>query len=184
VPYTPPRASCTCKFGVFMGDEAPKAKERTMTVLKFRQPSRTLGPVDGPGGGRINRSRVRVRGTFTAPDLATGAMDGWLRVLHCSVQGPSLRCLGVVSGTLYDARGQRLGLASARCLLPVSIWPDERAAAPDEEHCGSVLVGPLEVSLLGFQVHVDQTRLAGWKPAGQQCPGATNVMPPPRRRRA
>lgn len=154
-----------------------------MTVLQFRPPSRTPGPAGGPGGGRASRPRVPVRGTFTTPDLSTGSMDGWLRVLHCSVPGSSLRCLAVISGTLFDARGQRLGLASTRCLLPVTIR-SEGQQTPDEECSGTVLVGPVQVNLLGLEVHVDQIRVAGWEPTGGQRQGSANVMPLPGRRRA
>jgi len=160
-----------------MGDSALNHKERTMTVLQVRPPSRTLGPVGGPGGGRTSRPRVPVRGTFAAPDLAPGSMSGWLRVMHCSLQGSRLRCVAVVSGTLYDARGQRLGLASTRCLLPVTIEPDERPSAHTNEPSGTVLVGPLEVNLLGFRVHVLQTRLPGLDPEGGQRTEGTSVMP-------
>jgi hypothetical protein len=184
VPYTPLRASCTSQFGVFMGDSALNGKERAMTVLQFRPPSRTRGPVGGPGGGRTGRPRVPVRGTFTAPDLTPGSMNGWLRILNCSRQGSSLRCLAVVSGTLYDARGQRLGLASTRCLLPVTIEPDERPPAHANDPSGSVLVGRLEVNLLGFQVHVAETRLPVMDSEGGQRREGTNVMPLPRRQRA
>jgi len=85
--------------------------------------------------------------------------------------------VAVVSGTLYDARGQRLGLASTRCLLPVTIEPDERPSAHTNEPSGTVLVGPLEVNLLGFRVHVLQTRLPGLDPEGGQRTEGTSVMP-------
>lgn len=130
-----------------------------MIVLQFRPLSRTSGPLGGPGDGRTGRPRVPVRGTFTAPDLSPGSMDGWLRVLHCSVQGASLRCLAVVSGTLYNAVGHPLGLASTRCQLPVTLEPDRQRPATTANASGTLLVGPLEVNLLGFPVHVDQIRL-------------------------
>lgn len=131
-----------------------------MTVLQFRPHPRAPAPLGGPASGSIGRPRVPIHGTFTSPNLATGSMDGWLRVLHCSVQGASLRCVAVVSGTLYDARGQRLGLASTRCLLPVTLEPDQRP--PERTRSpASLLVGPLEVNLLGFQVRVGQVRLPG-----------------------
>lgn len=144
-----------------------------MTVLPFRPRSGTLGPARGHGGRRSGPPRARVRGTFTTPDLARGTIDGWLRVLHCSVQGSSLRCLAVVSGALYDAAGERLGLASTRCLLPVRLEPDGGAGAGADDVIGTVLEGPLEVSLLGFRVHLDQTRLAasGVSESAGRAPG-------------
>jgi hypothetical protein len=120
---------------------------------------------------------VPVRGTFTAPDLTPGSMNGWLRVMHCSLQGSRLRCLAVVSGTLYDAAGQRLGLASTRCLLPVTIEMDERPQGHSNEPSGTVLVGPLEVNLLGFQVQVGQVRLPFTDSESGQRTQRTNVMP-------
>ena len=133
-----------------------------MTVLPFRSPSRGRpGPVQGSAEGDPRRLRVPVSGTFTTPDLLTGVMDGWVRVLHCSIQGSGLRCLGVISGALYDAKGRRIGLASTRCHLPVRTMPDTAPPAdPPGSFSGTLLVGPLDISLLGFQVHINATDLS------------------------
>ena len=53
-----------------------------------------------------------------------------------------LRCLAVISGTLYDAHGVRLGLASTRCVLPVSPEPEGGSSAPSgSDPGGGILVG-------------------------------------------
>lgn len=148
-----------------------------MTVL----PSRTHPGAPRPGnetGGRAARPRVAIRGSFTTPDLATGSMRGWLRVLNFSVQGSRLRCLGVVSGALYDADGVRLGLASTRCVLPVSSEAPGDAADPTTPgSSGGLVVEALDVGLLGFQVHVQQARLPAVQPATDAHAASRRLAP-------
>jgi hypothetical protein len=110
--------------------------------------------------------RVAVEGSFTAPDLSQGSMTGWVRILHYSVQGSRLRCFGVVSGELHDQHGSRLGLASTRCRLPV------RQVSP-----GDLLVGPLDVRLLGFWVHVGEVHLRSVAPVSRPEPAEAPVVP-------
>lgn len=130
-----------------------------MTVLQFHPRAGTTGPAGGRRSGSSGPPRARVRGSFTTPDLGRGTLEGWLRLLHCSVEDSGPRCLAAVSGMLYDAAGERLGVASTRCLVPVRIDPDVRGRGQVGDVVGRVLVGPLEVTLLGFRVRLDQARL-------------------------
>lgn len=85
-----------------------------------------------------------------------------------SFQG-ELVAVGEISGALRNGDGNYLGLGGRRCAAAVRVSRDP--------HALELVVGPLEIDLLGFLVAVDE--LVGELPEDRSA-----VVPTPRRPRA
>lgn len=142
-------------------------------------------PIHSPRARRaaqVRRSTARVvpiDGTFHAPSAAPGTLSGFFRLDRVVETRAGLAVAGVFAGELTDAAGRRVGLGSRRGLAPVRMTPAEGG--------NDVLVGPVEIDLMGLKVHVGAfrmqvaaTRYTAQGPAADE--GTTSE--PQRRRRA
>jgi hypothetical protein len=97
-----------------------------------------------------------VTGTFTNPD-GTGAFTGTFTPTSFSVVNGVLEATGLLKGTLTDADGTSLGNVSQTTTLPVSTTG--AVAAPDACNVLNLVLGPLNLNLLGLVVTLNQVHL-------------------------
>jgi len=112
-----------------------------MTVIPFRPRPRT-------GTWPQFATETAVTGSFDSPTGHLGTFTGHYRLERCIAQSSQLTTVGVFSGALIDADGNRIGLGARRQTSPV------RAVASGNTLL--VMIGPLNVNLLGFRVTVNQ----------------------------
>src|SRR3954447_26205067 len=112
----------------------------TVIALHPRADHRLPGPLV-PGQGM-----ARIHGTFRSPRGGKGTMTGWLRLGGFVVVSGQLCAAGVFTGELLDADGVTIGVGSRRRTAPVEIT--RTAEGP------TVLVGPVDVDLLGLTVTI------------------------------
>lgn len=87
-----------------------------------------------------------IHGTFRSPRGLAGSMHGSLRLERVGVEADGLRVAGVFTGELLDADGTSIGVGSRRQVAP--------AMVPDDGDGGHVLIGPVQVDLLGLDVSI------------------------------
>lgn len=87
-----------------------------------------------------------IHGTFRSPRGLAGSMHGSLRLERVGVEAGRLRVAGVFTGELLDADGTSIGVGSRRQVAP--------AMVPDDGDGGHVLIGPVQVDLLGLDVSI------------------------------
>lgn len=116
-----------------------------MTVIPLHRPPRTRS--------RLHfASQTPVTGSFTSPGGRIGAFTGHYRHERCLLRFGQLTAVGVFSGVLIDADDHRIGLAARRQASPV-------LALPTADPRIVLLMGPLEVNLLGFRVTVNRASI-------------------------
>ena len=93
----------------------------------------------------LNRE-VRIHGTFLSPSAGRGTMSGWLRLERFQVVSDRLCAAGVFTGELVDSDGATVGVGSRRLTVPAEI---DRSL-----HDLAVLIGPVDVDLLGLSVRI------------------------------
>ena len=83
-----------------------------------------------------------------------GTFTGTFDVVRFAVQGGQLVAIGDLSGTLRDALGNVIGtVTDVRVRLPVTLQQGETCRILE------LTLGPLDLDLLGLQVHLDQVHL-------------------------
>jgi hypothetical protein len=114
-----------------------------MTVIQLHPPPRIRARLPLP-------TKTQVTGSFTSPSGRTGDFTGHYRLERCLLRsGQLLTAVGVFSGILIDADDHRIGLAARRQASPV-------LALPTGGPCIALVMGPLDVNLLGFRVTVNR----------------------------
>jgi len=91
---------------------------------------------------------VPVTGTFTDALGGVGTFAGSLSLNRFTVQNGVLTAIGTLTGTLTDSVGNVVGTVTQSVALPVSA-----SATCDILH---LELGPLDLTLLGLVVHLDQ----------------------------
>jgi hypothetical protein len=112
---------------------------------------------------------VPVTGTGTAPDGAVQTLKGTFTILRFARAGEQIVAVGTVVGTLTDAAGASQTFVT-RVAMPL-VRPDAggasaaAAAAPGDAtilatcEILNLVLGPLDLNLLGLVVHLDQVVL-------------------------
>jgi hypothetical protein len=116
-----------------------------MTVIPLHPSPRTRSRLHLP-------TKTPVTGSFTSPSGRMGAFTGHYRLERYLLRSGQLTAVGVFCGVLVDADDHRIGLAARRQASPV-------LAVPTEDPCILLVMGPLDVDLLGFRVTVNQARI-------------------------
>ena len=73
-------------------------------------------------------------------------MTGWLRLERFNVVSDRLCAAGVFTGELLDSKGTTIGVCSRRRTVPADLAPSL--------HDMAVLIGPVDVDLLGLTVSI------------------------------
>ena len=131
----------------------------------------------GPGRVQLSGGRARqhpgtltstATGTFTNAD-GTGSFTGKFTPQKFRVVNGTLQATGLLTGTLTDANGTTLGTVSRTATIPVNTT--NAAAAP--AGCGilNLVLGPLNLNLLGLVVTLNQVHLTI-----TAVPGAGNLL--------
>lgn len=112
----------------------------------------SIQPVDAPGS-----IDSRVRGTFGED----GTVRGTFSPDRFFVRGGQAYANGVLQATMRRANGSVVGTASRRITVPVRGGSTEAAAAARGAECDilNLVLGPLDVNLLGLEVHLNRVRL-------------------------
>jgi hypothetical protein len=92
---------------------------------------------------------------------ALGSFTGAFNITRFAVQGGQLVAIGTLTGTVTDALGNTVGTVSQALTLPV-------AAISGSCQILHLELGPLDLNLLGLQVHLDRVVL---DITAQQGPG-------------
>ena len=113
------------------------------------------------------QAKPKSSGTVTAPvsgTLAdgTGAVTGTFTAQRFAVQNGALQAVGTFTGTVTDAAG-----ATTSGSQPIS-GPVNVAQSTGSCQILDLVLGPLDLNLLGLQVHLDQVHL---NITAQQGPG-------------
>lgn len=95
---------------------------------------------------------VPVTGTFTDSTGGVGTATGTFTPDRFLVAGDQVLAEGVANLTMVDSTGQQVGTAAPTLQLPV---------APSQVSCQilDLVLGPLDLDLLGLVVHLDQVHL-------------------------
>ncbi|HWG98157.1 MAG TPA: hypothetical protein VNV66_02290 [Pilimelia sp.] len=99
-----------------------------------------------------------VKGTFTDATGGTGTVTGTFVPTRFAVTDGELLATGTLTATLVDAAGETVGTATETVSLPlVRSASTVDAVAP----CNilNLVLGPLDLNLLGLEVHLDQVVL-------------------------
>ena len=94
---------------------------------------------------------VPITGTFAD---GTGSVDGVFDVQRFANQGGTLMAIGTFSGTITDEAGAVLATGTTPLALPVNL--DQSAGS-----CQilDLVLGPVDLDLLGLEVHLDTVHL-------------------------
>jgi len=103
---------------------------------------------------------VPVSGTLAD---GTGTVDGTLDVRRFAVRNGDMVALGTFTGTVANASGDVLSSGSQQVAVPVDL-----AASNGSCQVLDLTLAPLDLDLLGLQVHLDQVHL---NITAQQGPG-------------
>jgi hypothetical protein len=93
-----------------------------------------------------------ITGTFTDSSGGTGTATGTFTPTQFVADGDNLLAQGVVDMTLTDSAGQRVGTESQAITMPVGI---QQASCQILD----LVLGPLDLDLLGLVVHLDRVHL-------------------------
>jgi hypothetical protein len=116
--------------------------------------SRTVASAPAASPGNITST---VTGTFTNAD-GTGTFAGTFIPQKFSVVNGVLEATGLLKGTLTDANGTKLGTVSQTATIPVNTKATA-AAAPAACQILDLVLGPLNLNLLGLVVTLNQVHL-------------------------
>jgi hypothetical protein len=118
-------------------------------VVLFAAPNASAAPA-----APVAAPSVPLAGTFTDATGGTGTATGTFTPSQFIANGDQLLAQGVADVTLVDSAGQVVGSESRTVQLPV----DTTAIAASCEILDLVL-GPLDLDLLGLVVHLDRVHL-------------------------
>jgi hypothetical protein len=111
-----------------------------------------LTALAAPAQQVTNRLTVPITGTVVDPAGGTGAFVGQFRIQRFTAQGGTLAAVGTLTGRLTNAAGQVIGPVTQQVTIPVVVT----AATCDILH---LTLGPLDLNLLGLNVHLNQVVL-------------------------
>jgi hypothetical protein len=92
-----------------------------------------------------------------------GAFNGTFDVTQFANQGGQLNAIGTLAGTITDATGNVVGSVSQQIAMPVDLSQSTGSCQVLD-----LVLGPLDLNLLGLVVHLDQVHL---NITAQQGPG-------------
>src|SRR5262249_6292806 len=98
-----------------------------------------------------------VDGTFTDAAGKTGTVTGTFTPSGFSQQGNSVLATGTLAATMVDSTGKQVGTSTQQVTLPLQT-PAASSAAIGCQVLDLVL-GPLDLNLLGLTVHLNQVHL-------------------------
>ena len=111
----------------------------------------------GIGAGTATAApRTAVPGTATVTGTladGTGAVQGVFNVLSFTAQDGTVQAIGTFSGTITDAAGT-VTSGSQQVALPMDLTQSH-----GDCQILDLVLGPLDLDLLGLQVHLDQVHL-------------------------
>jgi hypothetical protein len=93
-----------------------------------------------------------ITGTFTDSSGGTGTATGTFTPTQFVADGDNILAQGVADVTLTDSAGQRVGAQSQAITMPVGI-------AQSSCQILDLVLGPLDLDLLGLVVHLDRVHL-------------------------
>jgi hypothetical protein len=122
----------------------------------------------GFGAAGTATAKPRTADPTTAPVTGTlangtGSVTGTFDVTRFAVQNGTLMAVGTLNGTVADAAGTTLASGPQQVALPVNT-----AASTGSCQILDLVLGPLDLNLLGLVVHLDQVHL---NITAQQGPG-------------
>jgi hypothetical protein len=122
----------------------------------------------GLGGASAASAAPRTASATTVPVTGTladgtGAVDGTFDVSRFANQDGQLMAIGTFTGTITNAAGDVLASGSQQLALPV-----DTAQSSGSCQVLDLVLGPLDLDLLGLQVHLDTVHL---NITAQQGPG-------------
>lgn len=126
-------------------------------------PQRSAAIAEAPAPGTLTSA---VDGTFTDATGNPGTVTGTFTPSSFSQQGDQAVATGTLVTNLVDSTGQSLGTQTSTVSVPL----ESAAAAPGCQILDLVL-GPLDLNLLGLTVHLDQVHLNI-----TAIPGAGNLL--------
>jgi hypothetical protein len=119
-------------------------------VAFFTAPSASAAPAVTP----LAPASVPLSGTFTDAAGGTGVASGTFTPTEFVAEGDQLLAEGVADVTLVDSAGQQVGAESQTLRVPV-----DTAAAVVSCEILDLVLGPLDLDLLGLVVHLDRVHL-------------------------
>ncbi|HUN31968.1 MAG TPA: hypothetical protein VMU95_08090 [Trebonia sp.] len=149
---SPVRAFTASAVALAMGAGVP-------TLLATSASAATPAGSAAPGAARAAAPASitsPVTGTFTNSD-GTGTFAGTFTPTAFSVANGVLEATGLLKGTLTDANGTSLGSVAQTVTLPVDTTG--AAAAPAACNVLNLVLGPLNLNLLGLVVTLNQVHL-------------------------
>ena len=101
-----------------------------------------------------------VTGTFTDATGSAGVVDGTFKPTRFTARNGKLLATGTLTANLVDAAGQKVGTTTRTVTLPV-VLPAQDAALAQAADCQilNLVLGPLDLDLLGLKVHLDRVVL-------------------------
>jgi hypothetical protein len=133
-----------------------------------------VGPASTTKAASTNPfTNIPVTGTFTDAN-GPGTFNGTLNIQHfASAGGRNLVAVGTLSGTLTEATGATQQVTGQSVTLPVSRTTSAANAATPAASCSilHLVLGPLNLNLLGLQVTLNQVVLNI-----NAIPGAGNLL--------
>ena len=141
----------------------PRKRFAALLVALFTLVALGIG-VSGPASAkpRVANDPVPVPITGTLAD-GTGAVTGTFDVTRFANQNGQLVAIGTVTSTVTDAAGNLLASGTDAVALPVDV-----AQTAGSCQILDLVLGPLDLDLLGLQVHLDTVHL---NITAQQGPG-------------
>ena len=111
-----------------------------------------------PAQAGVDSFDAPVTGTFTDAAGGTGTASGTFTPSRFLVEGDQVLAEGVADLAMTDSAGQAVGTASPTVRLPVLAAPGDVSALASCEILDLVL-GPLDLDVLGLVVHLDRVHL-------------------------
>lgn len=140
----------------------PSSRVTALLVAVVTLISLGLGAASAASAAPRTASPTTVPITGTLAD-GTGAVNGTFDVTKFANQNGQLMAIGTFTGTITDSAGNVLANGSQQLALPVN-------TAQSSGSCQilDLVLGPLDLDLLGLQVHLDTVHL---NITAQQGPG-------------
>jgi hypothetical protein len=107
-----------------------------------------------PAAPALPAAATPLTGTFTDATGGTGAVTGTFTPTQFVAQGDQLLAEGVADLTLVDSAGRTVGTESQTVLVPVDLGASQASC-----EILDLVLGPLDLDLLGLVVHLDRVHL-------------------------
>ncbi|GGQ68381.1 hypothetical protein [Couchioplanes azureus] len=102
-----------------------------------------------------------VSGTFTDATSAAGTVHGTFAPERFEVAGDGIVAVGLLAATLVDSTGETVGSETQSVSLPLLSGTASATGAEIQAFCPilDLVLGPLDLDLLGLRVHLDRVHL-------------------------